>query len=306
MRMIEKVMARKRQLLVSRQKWKWALANFTGAIFLLLESTAPSFHLFAQPENPWRFWSSSVELATCILLAVNTLVDLYAHFFPFGISSENASEIALSPRQMKLLGVRDQDFGFKATPPAKPKDSSKQHPFGFDSPLNGSFISPIQNSTMFSGQFSSMDSSSWVYQGMSPKENNLEKNRDFKPNLSLDGTFTDEASLKHFLSDIEEKEKILDISSVFNVSSKISIEKLDKGRLIAHIISFQKMTRGTRGTPTRPVQEIIPIKVWLISQNRTRYCAMFPTNYPRRCHFHQTHRNLETRLVEDLVGQPLV
>merc|ERR1711976_1048578 len=71
---------------------------------------------------------------------------------------------------------------------------------------------------MLSGQFSSMDSSSWVYQGMSPKDNNLEKNRDFKPNLSLDGTFTDEASLKHFLSDIEEKEKILDISSGFNVS----------------------------------------------------------------------------------------
>ncbi len=217
---VDVVMARKRKIFTSRQKWKWALVNFTGAIILLLEASAPSFHWFAQLESPWRFWISSVELSICALLAVNTMVDLYTYLFPFGMSSENTSEISLSPLKMKLLGVSNQDSGFKATPPAKPKESSRQHPFGFASPLNGSFISP-QNSTMFSGQFSSMDSSSWIYQGTSPRDTKLENNRDFKPNLSMNGTFTDEASLKHFLSDYEEKEKILEISNGFNASSKI-------------------------------------------------------------------------------------
>jgi len=214
---VDVVMARKRKIFTSRQKWKWALVNFTGAIILLLEASAPSFHWFAQLESPWRFWISSVELSICALLAVNTMVDLYTYLFPLGMSSENTSEISLSPLKMKLLGVSNQDSGFKATPPAKPKESSRQHPFGFASPLNGSFISP-QNSTMFSGQFSSMDSSSWIYQGTSPRDTKLENNRDFKPNLSMNGTFTDEASLKHFLSDYEEKEKILEISNGFNAS----------------------------------------------------------------------------------------
>ena len=64
-------------------------------------------------------------------------------------------EMTLSPLQMKLLGVKYNDVGFKTATPSKPKDTAK-HPFGFSSPLDGSFISPQSKCVSF-------ESSSWIY-----------------------------------------------------------------------------------------------------------------------------------------------
>ena len=152
-------------------------------------------------------------------MLLNAIIDWYYYLFPLGLSAEGA-EITLSPLKMKLLGVSEQDCGFKATPPMKQKDS-KQHPYGFGSPLNGSFISP-QASSPFSGNMSSVSSSSWMYQGNSPRDmSSAEKNhRDYKPNLSMNGTFTDENSLNHFLSVCEEKDKIQEMTSGFNNTSR--------------------------------------------------------------------------------------
>ena len=214
---VDAVIKRKRQLVVSRQKAKWGSANLLAALLLMLESSAPSFHVVASLDSPWRYWISAIELTISTILMINALVDWYCYLFPLGLSAEGNAEITLSPPKMKLLGVSEQDCGFKATPPMKQKDS-KQHPYGFGSPLNGSFISP-QATSPFSGNMSSLNSSSWIYQGNSPRDaNSVEKNRDFKPSLSMNGTFTDENSLNHFLSACEEKDKIQEMTSGFNTS----------------------------------------------------------------------------------------
>ena len=129
-------------------------------------------------------------------------------------SCGGAPEMTLSPLQMKLLGVKENDPGFKTTP-SKPKDKDF-HPYGFNSPLEGSFISPHSKSYVSMSALS-FDSTSWVYQSNcvpnSPNAQETEKPKEpIKPNAS--GTFTDAQLLKDYLKDFEQK----DVSGSFNTS----------------------------------------------------------------------------------------
>ena len=215
---IDTVMSRKKQLTVARDKLYWGAANFIAAIFCFLE--AQTFHIVVNAESKWRPIISNLELFVCLVLITNTIMDWYSHIFPFGISSENLPELPLSPLQLSLLGVKKNEYGFKAASPVKHKGKD-EHPFGFSSPLNGSFLSP-QSSIVYSGNASSLnlstlDSSSWVYHANAGDKTTSptakDKLRDTKLNPSLNGTFTDEKSLKDYLKVYETKEKGLNQSN---------------------------------------------------------------------------------------------
>ena len=215
---IDTVMARKKQLNVAKDKLYWGTANFISAIFCFLE--AQTFHLLVSADSSWRPIVSHVETFICLVLTTNALIDWYSHLFPFGISADAIPELPINPLQLSLLGVKKNEYGFKAATPVKNKGKG-EHPFGFSSPLNGSFLSP-QSSAVYSGhasslQLSALDSSSWVYHANGADKTSSpavkDKLRDSKLTPSLNGTFTDEKSLKDYLKVYEKGEKGLNQSN---------------------------------------------------------------------------------------------
>lgn len=207
---IDTVLERQRQISIAKEKWKWGTANFFIALLLFLEAHASSFHMIVSEDSSWRPWMSYFGTFLALIFFTNALFDLYGHLFPLGISSGSLNELPFSPMQLKLLGVKANDYGFKVATPTKQSGKSN-HPYGFGTPLNGSFISP--QSTMYT----SMDSSSWIYnpggsQTMSPTS--LEKSKEVKQTTSpsMNGTFTDEKSLMDYLNDYEQKERAKAIS----------------------------------------------------------------------------------------------
>ena len=214
---IDTVMSRKKQLEIAKHKLYWGAANFVSALLCFLE--AQTFHLLVGADSTWRPIVSYVETFICIVLTTNAVLDWYSHFFPFGISSDAIPELPLNPLQLSLLGVKKNEYGFKTATPVKSK-AKNEHPFGFGSPLNGSFLSP-QSSAVYSPgsslQLSTLDSSSWVYHANAGDKTTSptakDKLRDSKLNPSLNGTFTDEKSLKDYLKVYETKEKGLNQSN---------------------------------------------------------------------------------------------
>jgi hypothetical protein len=236
--MVDAIMSRKRQIVISKDLWKWGLANLAAALFLFLEAHAASFHLFFEENSAWRVVCSRLETLVLVILITNGFLDLYNHFFPFGMTASStgsfSSEMPLSPLQMKLFGIKENDPGFKKSTPAKPVDKKEQHPFGFSPPLNGSFISPqsksqlgwtntgLSTTTMY---MSSLDSSSWVYQpsrqtGQQRSPPASEGKRDsLRPRVSANGTFTDERSLREYLKEYDAWERTHDASTASHDAS---------------------------------------------------------------------------------------
>ena len=214
---IDTVMSRKKQLEIAKHKLYWGAANFVSALLCFLE--AQTFHLLVGADSTWRPIVSYVETFICIVLTTNAVIDWYSHFFPFGISSDAIPELPLNPLQLSLLGVKKNEYGFKTATPVKSK-AKNEHPFGFGSPLNGSFLSP-QSSAVYSPgsslQLSTLDSSSWVYHANAADKTSSpapkDKMRESKPSPSLNGTFTDEKSLKDYLKSFEKNEKGLNQSN---------------------------------------------------------------------------------------------
>ena len=165
--LVDAVMERKRHIFVSKNKLKWGLANLIVAFFIFLEANSVACHIVFEEKSPWRLAFSRFESGVLVFLLTNGVLDFYNHFFPFGVATASGGkpDLTLSPKQMKLFSVSKDDPGFKCTPPLKPTDKA-QHPFGFSSPLDGSFIAPNFASSTMSGStlyVSSMDSSSWAY-----------------------------------------------------------------------------------------------------------------------------------------------
>ena len=227
---VEVVMNRKRKLKVMEEKWKWGVANFIAALLLILEAHSASCHILAQENSAWRSIISHIESVVILILFTNAALDWYNHFFPLGISGDTSINVALSPAQRKLLGIKENEYGFKTKTPAK-NENKIRHPYGFSDPLNGSFLSPKSNA-LFSGSLnmssmnaSSLDSSSWIYQPghgdktVSPMITNAEP----KCSPSLNGTFTDEKSLRDYLREYEEKEKSFGLTSTTSPSGMYCI-----------------------------------------------------------------------------------
>lgn len=213
---IDTVMHRKRQLAVAQDKWKWGMINFVTGIGIFLEAQSSSFHFLAEENSPWRSFISQIESGLVLILFFNALYDWYSHIFPFGISSDALPDLPFSPMQLKLLGVKENEYGFKTTTPTS-KSGKSDHPFGFPSP-NGSFLSPQSNSNVF---VTSLNSSSWIYQPgneKSPTTGDSTKEAKVALSPSLNGTFTDEKSLKDYLRDYEQKEKTKSITNNLNKS----------------------------------------------------------------------------------------
>ena len=57
---------------------------------------------------------------------------------PASTSGQYLPDMVLSPLQMKLLSVKENDIGFRKSKPSnQPKNKDNTHPYGFSSPLNG-------------------------------------------------------------------------------------------------------------------------------------------------------------------------
>ena len=136
---VEEVMKRKKKIYVSEKKLKWALMNLLAAFIILMENQF--FHI-VDPESAWRTLVSYIETLFVVIFLTNSLVDFYSHLFPFGspasTSGQYLPDMVLSPLQMKLLSVKENDIGFRKSKPSnQPKNKDNTHPYGFSSPLNG-------------------------------------------------------------------------------------------------------------------------------------------------------------------------
>ena len=266
--LLAQVLERKRLIYKSESKWKWALLNFIAAFALTVEANGySSFQPFVDARSPWRTLISRLEMVIVIVLMTNAILDTMNYFFPFIkipslVSSTEASlnvvgnDLVLTPKQMSLFKIRKGDPGFKLPTPTKAKEGDKEkHPFGFSSPLEGSFVASSPNNSTragtslynrsgyrsgdttggFGGNYSSVDSSSWYYhrpnspvyqqQPTSPPLSNSRILPKFNTSVAENGAISDQSDLKVFLKEYEDWEKSINHNSadISNVSGKLLV-----------------------------------------------------------------------------------
>ena len=265
--LLTQVLERKRLLHRSQSKWKWALINFIGAIALTIEANGySSFQPFVDARSPWRIIISRLEMLGVVILMTNAILDMLHYFFPYikvptfnNIKDASLNvvgkDLVLTPKQMSLFKINKEDPGFKLLTPSKPKDGEKEkHPFGFSSPLEGSFIASSPCNTTRRGaslynrsgynsadttgglspNYSSVDSSSWyyhrpnspVYQTQSTTASPLTHSRvlpKFNSSVAENGAISDQSDLQVFLKEYDDWEKSIshnNAADVSNVSGK--------------------------------------------------------------------------------------
>ena len=267
--LLVQVLERKRLLYKSESKWKWALLNFVAAFALIVEANGySSFQPFVDARSPWRTLISRLEMAIVIVLMINVILDTMNYFFPFikipslGNFTEASlnmvgNDLVLTPKQMSLFKIRKGDPGFKLSTPTKAKEGDKEkHPFGFSSPLEGSFVASSPNNSTRGGtslynrsgyhsgdttggfgvNYSPVDSSSWYYhrpntpayqQPTSPSLNNSRILPKFNTSVAENGAISDQSDLKVFLKEYEDWEKSInhDSADLSNVSGRFLVRE---------------------------------------------------------------------------------
>ena len=260
--LLTQVLERKRLIHKSESKWKWALLNFIGAVALTIESNGySSFQPFVDARSPWRTMISRIEMGCVVVLLINAILDTLNYFFPFiKVPTFNnltdaslnvvGKDLVLTPKQMSLFRVNKDDPGFKMSTPNKPKEGDKdKHPFGFSSPLNGSFVASSPNDSTRRGasvynrsgynsadttgglglNYSSVDSSSWyyhrpnspVYQSQPTSPSPLTNSRilpKFNSSVAENGAISDQSDLKVFLKEYDDWEKSINIKDGVDAS----------------------------------------------------------------------------------------
>ena len=269
--LLTQVLERKRLLHTSQSKWKWALFNLIGAIALTIDANGySSFQPFVDARSPWRITISRIEMMCVVILMTNAIFDMLHYFFPYfkpptlsnlkGASlSFVGKDLVLTPKQMSLFKINKDDPGFKVSTPSKPKEGDQEkHPFGFPSPLEGSFIASPRNASRLGtslynrsgynsgdttggagANYSSIDSSSWyyhrpcspVYQTQSTSAsptNNSSALPKFNSSVTENGAISDLSDLQSFLKEYDDWEKSMNhnnASDLSNVSGKCSAQK---------------------------------------------------------------------------------
>ena len=226
--LLNEVLERKRLLHQSQSKWKWALLNSFGATLLILDSYGYiSFQsLLVDSRSSWGPSLSKLEILGAVILMTNAIIDLLHYFLPYlkvpsirsndGCFEVARKDLVLTPKQMKLFNIGNNDPGFKVSTPSKPKEGDKEkHPFGFSPPLEGSFIAastPGYGVTSFGNSPYYHKQNSPQYQGnqtpaSSPASVSTRVQPKFKSSVTENGAISDQSDLQIFLKEYDEWEE---------------------------------------------------------------------------------------------------